>query len=211
MPTLTLRILVLAFTACMVSAAPAAELGRVPMNGRTVIIDDNGTWSYAPDNAPVAVNTCIAGRVLQSKKLPLSLCLPSNWKIVKPDGSAFEIQAVDLQTDTYFGLITERTIISREFLKQAIIEYAASAMQTTSDNVPIISETREQIGGKDWDYIIYDITLRGSKFRFGNFYLSLGDLGAVQVVFWCSTPYFDEVKEELRKVAQGIQFTKDVP
>lgn len=183
----------------------------MPLNGKTVILDTNGTWTYAPAAPAPAAAACADGRLVDSKKLPMTVCLPSDWKIDTTASGSFEIQAIQTSTDTYFGLVTERTIMSAANLRTAILYNASSATGVREEDIPILSETKEQIGGKEWDLIVYDVDFKGNKFRFGNYYRSLGELGAVQAVFWCSTPYFDQVKADIGKLASGISFTRDVP
>jgi hypothetical protein len=175
-------------------AASASEIGRATIDGRTVIVDSNGTWTYADAiQSPQAAGlVCTNGSISKSKKLPISFCLEKPWVLdISPPGS-MEFQVLNRDLDLYFGLITERTQMDMAGLRRAILYNAATASNISEQDVPIAKETKEMINGTEWNYIEYDIAIVGGKFRFGNYYVILGDRGVAQMAFWSNTTYFEE-------------------
>lgn len=174
--------------------AEAEEIGRVDLKGRSIVVDSNGTWKYA-DEAPAGAApsaTCAANQLLQSKKLPVSLCLQSGWRLMPTPAESMEFEAVQTDKDIYVGLITERTTMLDGAVREAILYNAASATNVKVADVPVVLEEKRKIGDEDWNYIVYDVSFSGAPFRFANYYKSLGDKGAVQLVFWSSKSYFEE-------------------
>jgi hypothetical protein len=192
----------LSFVAIFLSAsfaasfATAEEIGRTTIGGRTAVIDSNGTWVYADGNAGAQASnaTCETGSKIKSKKLPISFCVYKPWGLDSTPPSSMEFQAVNSDLDLYFGLITERTQMDLAGLKDAILYNAASASGLRSEDVPILKESKETINGVEWNYMEYDIAISGGNFRFGNYFVSLGDRGAVQAAFWSSRSFFETNK-----------------
>ena len=198
----------LAFAACLavfafVQPLIAEELGRVQFNGKSIILQGDGTWKYA-DETSVTEGACTADRTQQSKKLPVSFCLPQGWRLVTNPGEAMEFEAVQGDKDIYVGLITERTTMTSSAVREAILYNAASAASIRASDVPIVAEEKRYFSGVEWSYIVYDVNFNGAAFRFANYYRAHGDKGAVQLVFWGSKTYFDEDKQLLEAVASTL-------
>lgn len=196
----------LAFLALGACSASAAEIGRVELNGRTIVVDDNGTWTYAGQGSAAngAGVDCSAGTVLQSKKVNVSLCVTSPWKVQSDANESFEYSVYDLADEIYSGLITERAKMPMETLEFAIIANAASATGVSREQIPVVKQEKLQLNGREWRYIEYDVNFKGAEFRFGNYYTTLGDAGAVQYVFWCSKAYFESNRPKIQALAATL-------
>jgi hypothetical protein len=194
------------------SAASAAEIGRVTLNGRVIIVDDSGTWAYAePGAASNAMGSdCSGGILLKSKKVDVSLCVREPWKIQSDANESFEYSVYDLSNEIYSGLITERAAMPIETLEFAIIANAASATGVAREQIPVVRQDKLQINGREWRYIEYDVNLKGAEFRFGNYYTTLGETGAVQYVFWCSKAYFDSNRSAIEALASTLMASEKI-
>ncbi|NJM31469.1 MAG: hypothetical protein HC855_16525 [Rhizobiales bacterium] len=199
-----LSLLPLSFTPAL-----AEEIGRATIDGREVVIDSNGTWSYADGAAAAGQQApACAGNVLESKKVGVSFCLAAPWKLDSAPAGAMEIQAHHPESDIYFGLIPERTQMPAEALRRAIIYNAAQATNTQEKDIPVAAESKETFNGKEWNYIQYDVDFSGAKFTFANYYVTLGDRGVVQAVFWCSPAYFEQNKDAMKAMMTGFSLAQ---
>ncbi|MFO1034827.1 MAG: hypothetical protein U1E15_12415 [Hyphomicrobiales bacterium] len=206
MPKRRPLLLAAVLTAISTYAAYAAPLGHVIFNGRDVILDDNGTWAYAPPGA--AADATCAGNTLKSNKLPISFCYESPWGALSAPDVSFEYELVNRNTDTYVGLITERTQLNEETIEAAILHNAANVSGLPPEKVPVMSRETRQFNGENWKLMVYEASFNGSSFTFANYYKSLGDRGVAQLAFWCSTPYFKESFAEMEKVAATLKVEK---
>ncbi len=196
-------------TSLIAAGSFADEIGRATIEGRTVIVDSNGTWKYA--EAAVDANgqaqiDCTKGTVTKSKKLAVSLCVTPPWTLDSGASGLMELQVVNKDLDIYFGLVTERTTMPLAGIRRAILYNAAQATAVREEDIVIAKESTEKIGGHEWSYIEYDVTFNGAKFRFANYYSSLGDLGIIQSVFWCSASYFEQNRAVMSDFMKGIAF-----
>ena len=201
-------LIMLAYACLTATSANAAEIGRTNIGGRTAIIDSDGTWAYEDGGQVASDSSCVTGTKIKSKKLPIFLCLDKPWVMDTVPPGAMEFQIVHRDLDLYLGLIAERTQMELSGLKAAILYNAASVNGVRPDDVPILKESKETINGIEWSYIEYDVTVSGGKFRFGNFYTSLGERGVVQSVFWSNTVYFEENKPTILAKMAKIYFEK---
>jgi hypothetical protein len=185
--------------------ASAEEIGRVPLNGRTVILQSDGTWAYDAAAVSAADTNCDKGNRIKSKKLDLSVCVSLPWKVDSTPSEAMEFQLIEPDQDIFAGFITERTSMQAKLLRKAILGNAASAIGVREEDVPIVKESKISINGTTWDYVEYDVNLQGAKFRFGNYYVSFGDKGVAQIVFWCSLPYFDANRPTIEALVATVK------
>lgn len=199
-------VLILAVLAGVMGASAwADEIGRHEINGRAIIIDSNGTWTYA-EEAPESTRECVDGNSVASRKLRLSICVRSPWKMDNTGGTgSFEFQFDNNQSEIYGGAITEKTELPLEALEYAILKNAADAMGLRNDDVPVWKKSKVTLNDVEWRYIEYDITLKGAAFRFGNYYISLGETGVAQVAFWCGRAYFEKNRKQIEEMASSIR------
>lgn len=187
--------------------AMSAEIGRATVSGRLVVLDSNGTWAYADEASNTAPqdSSCTSGKVINSKKLPISICLTKPWKLDEEPQGSMEMQVVQTELDLFVGLVTERTQMPVATIRQAILVNAASFAGVRAEDVAILKDTSETLNGVEWKYIEYEVDYSGAKFRFGNFHQSLGELGAVQVAFWSSAAYFDQNRSAINGFMNGVK------
>jgi hypothetical protein len=185
----------------------AEEIGRATVGGRAVILDANGTWAYANviGTGDATNQACSGGNLISSKKLPISLCLALPWRVDTTPTGSIELQATQTELDLFVGLITERTQLPLETLRQAILLNAASAAGVRPEDVPILKESVETLNGFKWQYIEYELSVSGAKFRFGNYHQTLGEIGVVQIAFWSTAAYFDQSKPAMLAMMDGVK------
>lgn len=198
-------VLILAVLAGVMSVkAGSAEIARHEINGRAIIIDSDGTWKYA--EAGVApTGECADGKIITSKKINLSMCIDPAWRIDNKTSGNFEFQFYDSSSEIYGALIAERTGVPIEALEYAILFHAANAMGVRNEDVPILKKSKVTLNGVEWNYIEYDIKLQGANFRFGNYYISLGEAGVAQLPFWCGRAYFEKNRKQIEKIASTVK------
>lgn len=187
--------------------AMSAEIGRATVAGRLVVLDSNGTWAYF-DGSTSAVpqdTSCADGNVINSKKLPISICVTKPWKLDESPQGSMEMQVVQTELDLFVGVVTERTQMPASTIRQAILVNAASFAGVRAEDVAVLKDTSETLNGVEWKYIEYEVAYSGAKFRFGNFHQSLGELGAVQMAFWSSAAYFDQNRSAINAFMNGVK------
>jgi hypothetical protein len=185
--------------------ASAEEIGRAKVNGKTVILDANGTWTYAEaggSGAPVEL-ACDGGNKVSVKKIPMEFCFANGWQKAEASDS-FDVKGFNKELDIYVGAVIERSPIGKKTLRNAIIKNAANVTKVGESEIPVIKEANVSVNGQDWNYIEYDVTFEGAQYRFGNYYASLGERGAVQVVFWCAKAYFEESKPSIDEMFKNV-------
>jgi hypothetical protein len=184
--------------------ALADEIGRHELNGRTIIIDSNGTWKYAEANA-VSNGECTDGNVIASQKLRLSVCVKSPWRMDNSGSGTFGFQFDNSVSEIYGGAITEKTELPVEALEYGILKNAADAMGLRNEDVPVLKKSKVTLNNVEWNYIEYEIKLKGASFRFGNYYISLGETGVAQVAFWCGRAHFENNRKQIEEMASTIE------
>jgi hypothetical protein len=195
-----LSILVVVFLGGRLSAE---EIGRVQLGGKDIIVDGNGTWAYADKDAQTNA-VCTDGTPVKSKKLNLSICVKEPWRVSTSASDSFEFQIDNKSDEIYAGAITERANLTLDALEYAIISNAASGTGARKEDIPVVKKSKIMINGVEWSYIEYDVNFKGTKFRFANYYVSLGDSGAAQFVYWCSLPYFEKNRASIESSASSL-------
>lgn len=177
-----------------VAPAVAAELGRVEFGGRTVILDDDGTWAYAaPDKSAKGIS-CPAENRFASAVVALSLCVDSGrWSPIDP-GPEQEFTFMTNDGAAGMALIAERLPFGSSFLRTAILENAAQASGITADEVEIVEESTATVAGQGWDVIRYRVDFEGTRFEYLNYYRSEEGYGSSQIVFWTLENFVPEVR-----------------
>lgn len=174
----------------------AAELGRVELNGRQIIINDDNSWAYA-DNAtqPMPANTnCQA---IDSKVLPLSFCLnPNKWSYAEINDVA-ELQFKVKDKEIYAMVITETDVIPEARLKNAILTNGQNAAGL--NKIKVTKEADSSEIGPNFPNFIYEANIDGSLITYNNYYKTFPFKGIVQIIMFSTTnefeaslPYMDE-------------------
>lgn len=185
----------------------SAEIGRTTLNGRTAVLDSNGTWKFedsvpgVPGSSPV----CPTGYAFESKRIALSLCLPAVWKVDAASPGSVELQAENTDLDLFMAVIVDRLDTTPEAVRRAALFHAAKAAGVRVEDIPVVAERSEKVAGRDWNYLEYEVSMAGTKLRFGNYNIALPKGGAVQIAFWASPSFFDRNIVAAADVLQSVR------
>lgn len=159
--------------------AHAEKVGTAVVNGRTVVLDGNGTWQYEDAISGDQVNNCetVKGVEVCVKK--------EGWREVPKQGR-FQV-LYTLSDQYYFGILVEpfglKDGITYDGIQVGIIGNAAGGGQTTPANIPVLATEKEVNGYKDVRSITYLVSIAGMPLVFHNAFKVYNDK-SVQFVFW---------------------------
>jgi len=184
--------------------ALAAELGRVEFGGRTVILDEDGTWAYAAPNKSGKGAACPAESRVASAVVALTLCVdPGRWSEIDP-GPEQEFTFMTTDGAAGMALIAERLPFGSSFLRTAILENAAEASGVSADEIEIVEEGTATIAGQSWEVIRYRVDFEGTRFEYFNYYRSQEGFGSSQIVFWTLENFVPRVRGLFDAVIAGV-------
>ena len=118
---------------------------------------------------------------ISSKTVKLSACVDEEWKAGQGTGAQEFVYAT---ADGNFGLmvITEAETFPIAKFRDAIIANAIHGVGDKKDDVSIDSERIENIDGKPFNVIEYQVANNGNPILFQNFYYSQPGFGSVQIL-----------------------------
>lgn len=184
-------------------AALAAEMGRVKIDGRTIIIHDNNTWTYSAEEAAAVPSNCTT---MASEIVPVSICLdPDEWTRTELSGdNEYELKRKGIEH--YMIMITEKAELQPTALKEAILENAQNAAGLAK--VETIAETSVVADGQTFEKIVYRTDVDGLDITYTNYYTMFPGSGSMQIVFFALTD--DNVNYEpfIEQVAASIKSTQ---
>lgn len=185
-----------------IAAATAEEVGRAEVDGRPVVLFENGTWRFARSDAETR-GDCAERVVFASSLVPLSYCLSdAEWRKTPPFG-AFEQAFAHKQANVFMGTITERAVLSATVVRDAIIANMEDASGLTP--VEVAGEGTRTINGTDWRTLKLRTTIDGSRFVYWYYYLT-GEAAVVQVLFWAPASEESDGDAIVPNVADTLRF-----
>ncbi|MCB1682206.1 MAG: hypothetical protein H6858_01725 [Rhodospirillales bacterium] len=192
------------------SATPsyAAELGKTFFQGKTIVLDDNGTWTYGEGTqqasatpSQYAVESCKT-----AKLVPVNFCLDTSyWTETEKPTPDYESFYNNTNGSLYFGLITEGLPLTRDFFRNSILDNAGHVAKGGRDGVKVIEDKTVTLGSDTWNYLEYSIDIDGMVFRYSNYYTSVGDKGSIQVLFFTLDTVFETYRKDIEKVANTVK------
>ena len=206
-----MRSLAILFALLLVSTASAAEIERLELkDGRTVILNDDQTWSFASDvdDKPSSYQDVDSAATegctkVKSKLLPVSVCLlEEDWERVELPGG-FEI-SFEHDTALFGGFVTERTYLPKKFLRKAIIKRidAKAGLQ----GAKILDSGVRRIDAVDWGYLQIESEYEDLPFKTDIYYNSMPE-GSVQFILFGESSFFDKYTELRKRVASQLRIT----
>jgi hypothetical protein len=193
------RLMVVALAVLAMGPAVSAELGRVDLNGRQIIVDDNGTWSYAPPEPAAPVNTpqlpppppgtvadaaTCAVPPQRATRLAASFCFdPAEWNPGTPQG-AQEFAYFSADGLSAAAVVTETVFLNATALQQAIVTSTANGAGVTPEQVTVEDTGTHEVNGKTWSSVVFTLPFSGTNVTFRNYFISEQGVGTMQVVFW---------------------------
>lgn len=120
-----------------------------------------------------------------SARVKLSACVDgATWAVQAPQGVQ-EYLYYSTDGNVGFAVITEADTAAVSEYRQAILSNAvAAALDGSPDNVSVVSERIETIGGKAWNVIEYEVKTADQPILFQNFYYVQPGFGSTQMVYW---------------------------
>lgn len=190
---------------CLVSiasvpvAALSAEIGRVELDGRSIILNDDNTWTYADSGSGPSAAACTR---IDSTALPVGVCLdPAIWERAELGGApehSFKVK----NAERYLMLITEKDFFPNPTLRDAILKNAQSAAGL--EKVKILDEGEELIGGAKFSRIVYRTVVDGLDVTYSNHYTGFVGKGSVQFVFFAESADNEAFAPEMAKVVSAL-------
>jgi len=177
----------------------AQEIGRVQLQGRTVILFGDNTWRFAETSADAA--SCTGGTIAWSSQIvPLSMCLPAGSRASAAQG-AFETMIDGARGEFFGGIIAERVAIDMDAMANIVIENARRGGMT---DVQTLSNEVVTLNGHAWRAVRYAGTIQSIQLTYANYTTRLGDQGTVQVILWSTQNLratLDRIAEEMMRTA----------
>ena len=125
---------------------------------------------------------------INSKVVKISVCIDdTEWVLQAPQGVQ-ELLYFNTDETIGFTLITEKETVAVSDFRAAILNNAigGAGEGATIDDVKVVSERIENIGGKPWNVLEYQIGGPGAELLFQNFYYVQPGFGSTQLVYWSS-------------------------
>lgn len=177
----------------------SAEIGKVDVNGKEIILMDDKTWKYSG----AVADSVVPCSVVKAKTFPISLCLADDsWtKANVNDDAEMQFKLVD---NTLFGMVIvdDKKLTDRAF-KNRILNIAKVAAGKNPVNV--IAESSSVISGKKLNKIQYQLMLGELDVTYINYYGSVKGEGLLQLVFFMETAFINEKLPAIAEVLAKVE------
>ncbi|MEM9156263.1 MAG: hypothetical protein AAGB13_14710 [Cyanobacteria bacterium P01_F01_bin.33] len=200
----------IALALCVPSTAMAVPIEATTSDGKTVILNDDGTWQFKrlagfTDGDELRSKPSSATEKLTSSKGFVELWFdPQSWRVDPDnDNDAAEFGLNHASGDAYALVIVERLNMPMSALKQVALENA----RKVSSDIQIVREESRSINDVDMMVMQLEGTVQDIPFTFYGAYW-VGDAGSLQVVTYTGQNLFEEFEPELTKLLDGISITK---
>ncbi len=183
--------------------AGAAQVGTAMVNGKMVILDDNGTWRYK-EGAAATQQTCDVVDALE-------VCIaPTSWRRQTNKTENFTEAYETKDGSTYVGIVSEPFGTSQgytfEGLQKGIVANMALVMKVDEAEIPVLDVSETVKGFPGFRSITYSGTVNSLPVVFHNIY-RVTDKRANQVAFWTigktMTPEFQAKIDEFLAVVKS--------
>ncbi|MEO0853767.1 MAG: hypothetical protein AAFY15_09740 [Cyanobacteria bacterium J06648_11] len=192
------------------SAAIAAPMKATTSDGKTVVLNDDGTWQYErlrgfSGSAGLGSKPESATEKLTSSKGFVELWFdPKSWRVdPNNDNDAAEFALNHASGDAYALVIAERLGMPMSALEQLALNNA----REVSSDIQIVREESRTINGITMEVMQLEGTIQEIPFTFYGAYW-VGDAGTLQVVTYTGQNLFEEFEAELTQLLNGISITK---
>ncbi|WP_055045203.1 hypothetical protein [Devosia sp. A16] len=136
-------------------------------------------------SAALLITPALACETITSTKVKLSACVDTTgWATQTPSGDQEFLYFSNDET-MGFAVISENAAWPVAKYREAILSNAAAAaLDAKPENVTIVGERLENIGGKSWNVIEYQVQIPDGALLFQNFYYVQAGFGSSQFVYW---------------------------
>lgn len=145
---------------------------------------------------------------INSKVVKISICIDdTDWVLQAPQGVQ-ELLYFNTDETIGFTLITEKETVAVSDFRAAILNNAigGAGEGATIDDVKVVSERIENIGGRPWNVIEYQIGTQGQELLFQNFYYVQPGFGSTQLVYWSSPVNATSAAYRAGQMQTGVAF-----
>ncbi|WP_374624616.1 hypothetical protein [Devosia sp.] len=144
---------------------------------------------------------------INSQKIKLSACIDdSDWVLQAPQG-AQEFLYFSGDETIGFTIITEKETVAVSDYRSAILNNAAVGSNISVDQVQVLKERIENIGGRPWNVIEYQVGEPGQELLFQNFYYVQPGFGSTQFVYWSIASDGRSAAYRAGQMLSTVQFT----
>ena len=192
-----------------------ASQSAITDTGESVILNSNGTWTYADDHQNSNQTTAISVNnesfvkpnestfLLKSAKNDSAYWInPSVWSFKKSTSiGAIEYEFSMKGKDLYGMAITEEMQIPLEMLAEAALGNAKKA----AADAKITKKEYRNVNGKKLLYMEMSATLKGIPFTYVGYYYSDAS-GSTQLVTFTSTGLVPKYKSDIYSLLNGLIF-----
>ena len=160
-------------------------------------------------SAVVLITPALACETITSTKVKLSACVDTTgWATQTPSGDQ-EFLYYSSDETIGFAVISENGAWPVSQFREAILSNAAAAaLDAKPENVSIVSERLENIGGKAWNVIEYQVQIPDGSLLFQNFYYVQPGFGSSQFVYWSAPEGGTSAAFRAGQMLATVQFTE---
>lgn len=160
-------------------------------------------------SALVLTTPVMACETVTSTKVKVSACIDTTgWAVQTPAGDQ-EFLYYSSDETIGFAVINETGAWPVSQFREAILtNAAAAALDGKPENVTVVSERLENIGGKAWNVIEYQVKTTDAALLFQNFYYVQPGFGSSQFVYWSVPEGGTSAAFRAGQMLATVQFTE---
>ena len=161
------------------------------------------TGVFAQSKAPDCGDSTLAA----STKIKVAACIDLNdWNASTGTGDQ-EFVYFSKDGKAALAIVTELPNVPMDAYRDAIIAFATKSSGAAEGSIEPIDPEEQDINGKPFQSMLYDVSVQGNDLEFLNYYYSEAGIGSVQFIFW-SIP--DDVGPVLTPLADKVMETVSV-
>jgi hypothetical protein len=185
----------------LTGVASADALRAVTEDGKSVILNGDGTWRYdAP--AQGITKPPQASKLFKGTRVRYGLWTDeSKWLLAKDKGDSPERDYAfrHVTGDAYAMVIAERLEVPMESLKAIALQNARNATK----DVRVTKEELRNVNGTQVLAMQMEGTIQGIPFVFNGYYYA-GKRGTIQVITYTGRNLFDEYRRDMENLLSGF-------
>lgn len=184
----------------------SAELGRVNLNGRQIIINDDNSWAYVTENSTASTAKAPEGCTeIPSKILPMKFCLDADkWALAEINDVA-ELQFKVKDQEIYAMIITETSLMPEKQLKEAILANGQNAAGL--NKIEIIKDVKKSEVREDFPNFAYNANIDGALITYDNYYKTIPHKGIVQIIMFSGQSDYQNALPYMNEFIAGVTVT----
>lgn len=208
-----LRKWMFASAACLLSISITAQTTATTSDGRTVILNSNGTWEYARGSSNTKgregtsmnknnFNKSSNAKVQVKSKITNATVFmnPSIWTFKKDKKSGIPEYTFSLKNGgAYAMMLTEKAVLDLESLSVAALNNAKAA----APDARIVSKEMREVNGVKMICLRLDGTIDGTKFSYYGYYYT-SKKGTVQLITYALSEVFYKYTSEMEELLNGL-------